>query len=112
MSLLAAVSTAPAVEDDIPDDLFAGLPSQRKDESFGLAPFAPTPLMAIRSQRYQDDDPMATLPTLPSLEGLAARLADVNLAIDAARAEADSLKEELQRKAGSLRAMAAALEAI
>jgi hypothetical protein len=107
MSSLATVDPAVAVEDDIPDDIFAGLPDHANTHVPSASPWQ------IQSvTETQEDDIMATLPSLPSLEGLATRLADVNHAIDAARAEADSLKNELQQKAKALRAMAEALESI
>ena len=55
---------------------------------------------------------MATFPSLPSLEGLVSRLADVNQAIDAARAKPiaqERVHEKAKRRSG---AMASALESI
>lgn len=107
MSSLATADPALAVEEDIPDDIFAGLPDHAS---------AHVPTVSLwhiqPATQHSEDDFMATLPSLPSLEGLATRLADVNTAIDAARAEADSLKNELHAKAKALRAMAEALESI
>lgn len=57
------------------------------------------------------EDVFATLPSLPSLNGFTTRLAEIQAGIEQARAEADALRGELQKKAEALRAMAAALEA-
>lgn len=58
------------------------------------------------------DELFATLPALPSIDGFANRLADIQVQLDEARAEAEALRQELRAKADTLRAMAGALESI
>jgi len=58
------------------------------------------------------DDVFATLPSLPSIEGFASRLGEIQDALNEARAEAESLRLELRTKADALRALAGALESI
>lgn len=85
----------------IPDDLFASLPS---------SPF--TVLATARAAVDDELDLLATLPQLPSVLGLADRLAQVQAQLEEARAEAESLRDELRANAGRLRAMADALTSI
>ncbi|HUR70167.1 MAG TPA: hypothetical protein VM370_13065 [Candidatus Thermoplasmatota archaeon] len=102
MSQIVEARTAPGIEDasDIPDDVFATLP----DHALDIRPIHHAPQDAR--------DVLATLPELPSLDGLTTRLTALQAALDAARDEAGSLKREMREKADALRAIAAALEAM
>lgn len=86
---------------DIPDELFEALPS------------SPLDVPAAASSAVDDELALlATLPALPSLLGLADRLASLQTQLDEARVEAEALREELRAKADLLRGVALALESI
>ena len=86
--------------DELPDDLFdrltpAGAP---------VAIAAPKP-DAIAQM-------LASLPELPSLKGYETRLTSIQTALDEAREEAQTIREELRAKADILRKLATALESV
>lgn len=66
---------------------------------------------AIVDDEEIPEDVFATLPNLPTINGFTSRLADIQNALEQARVEAETLKDEIQKKASALRALAGALEA-
>lgn len=111
-------------DEEIPDDLFAELPSDGAEGTgfLGIAPpVAPAPMAPMSAMPLMEIPGMApptpdqalfaTLPKLPSIEGFTSKLQAIQLSLMEAEAEANSLRAEIQKKADALRALAGALEA-
>lgn len=114
----AASSGEDNLADEIPDDFFATLPDL--DGPAPVAePMVPTipnivaaPVLEVSQAAIDDEAELfATLPVLPSINGFATRLNEIQSAIEEAKAEAAALRAEIQQKASALRALAGALEA-
>ena len=89
----------PLDADELPDDLF--------DK---LAPHGEP--VAVKARVDAVADALTSLPELPSLKGYESRLSSIQMALDEARDEANSIRGELRQKAELLRKLASALESV
>lgn len=90
----------PLDADDLPDDLFDR-----------LAPHG-EPVAVSKPPPAAVADLLGSLPELSSLKGYESRLTSIQTALDEAREEARSIREELRTKADILRRLASALETV